>query len=280
MTFRAPSLGLLATLMLGGRLAAAELGDPAPPLQISEWVKGQPVDLAEGKGKRIHVIAFWATTYGPIRTSIAFLTELQRKFKDQDVVIVGICKDKPDVARKFVDQMGDKMDYTVAIEKGRATGDGYMKAFGANTIPHAFVVDKEGKFAWQGHPMGDLEVTLQEMLAGKHTLERAKQRARGRTLLEEYFRMVQQNQSGPKVDETVKELTGLGQAGFLPEGKPFDPAQTQRRVRFQALSNEYRQALTADADAAKLDALARELGEVAPPEFKLEEYRETQLLQL
>ncbi|MFT4648920.1 MAG: hypothetical protein ACI9X4_002154 [Glaciecola sp.] len=36
-----------------------KLGDPAPALQIAEWVKGQPVDsMATGK---TYIIEFWAT---------------------------------------------------------------------------------------------------------------------------------------------------------------------------------------------------------------------------
>ncbi|MCA9001355.1 MAG: hypothetical protein KDB61_05495 [Planctomycetes bacterium] len=36
-----------------------KLGDPAPALQIAEWVKGQPIDsFATGQ---TYIIEFWAT---------------------------------------------------------------------------------------------------------------------------------------------------------------------------------------------------------------------------
>ena len=68
--------------------------------------------------------------------------------------------------------MGDKMDYSVALdtvpEKGKPT-DGVMaktwlKAAEENGIPTAFVV-KDGKIAWIGHPM-KLDEPLAKITAG------------------------------------------------------------------------------------------------------------------
>src|SRR5215510_7930870 len=102
---------------------AAQLGDPAPALQISDWVKGDPLDLAEAKGKQVVVVEFWATWCGPCRVSIPHLTELQKKFKD--VAFVGVSNEDPDTVKKFVTKMGDQMDYAVAVDKEDKTSDGY-----------------------------------------------------------------------------------------------------------------------------------------------------------
>ena len=152
-------------LSLSGSLSlfAAKIGDPAAALSIGEWIKGQPVDLATVKGEKIVVVEFWATWCGPCRTSIPHLTKLQQKFTDRDVVFVGISDEDPATVREFVNKMGEKMDYVVACDANRQTSDGYMKAFGKNGIPQAFVVDREGNIAWEGHPMGDLEKTLERL---------------------------------------------------------------------------------------------------------------------
>ena len=40
---------------------ALVIGDNAPALQISEWVKGEPVNLADGNESTTYVVEFWAT---------------------------------------------------------------------------------------------------------------------------------------------------------------------------------------------------------------------------
>lgn len=146
---------------------AADLGMKAPPLEIAEWVKGTPVDLKAGEGKSVYVVEFWATWCPPCRTSIPHLSEMQKKFKDKGVVFVGISTEQPPKVKPFVQSMGDKMDYTVAVDKAQKTAKAYMGAFDVNTIPHAFVVDKAGKIVWHGHPMEKLDSAIEKALAPK-----------------------------------------------------------------------------------------------------------------
>lgn len=153
------------------------VGDIAPPLSIAEWVKGTPVDLARDAKKRIHVIEFWAVWCGPCKMTIPLLTKLQKKYK-KDVAIVGVTtpdagENSPAGIRRFVRQRGDTMDYTVAIDTGK-TGQQYMAAAGAMGIPHAFVVARDGRVAWQGSPLDpELETVLAAMLAGTYDMKSA-----------------------------------------------------------------------------------------------------------
>jgi thiol-disulfide isomerase/thioredoxin len=140
---------------------AAKIGDPAAPLKIKEWLKGKPVDLSDRE--KIYVVEFWATWCGPCRVSIPHLTEMQKKFADKGVVFVGISDEKPSVVKPFIEKMGERMDYVVACDDERQTYSGYMEAYGRNGIPSAFIVDKEGKVAWAGHPMAGLEAKLAQL---------------------------------------------------------------------------------------------------------------------
>ena len=80
--------------------------------------------------------------------------ELARRIDTHaDVTEEWITDEELPVVKKFLTQMGDKMDYTVAIDDDGKTSKGYMKAFGIDGIPHAFVVDQKGQIVWQGHPM-------------------------------------------------------------------------------------------------------------------------------
>jgi thiol-disulfide isomerase/thioredoxin len=133
-------------------------GEPAAALAVAHWVKGEPVDVSSG----VHVVEFWATWCPPCLTSIPHLTELQEKFKDRGVNIIGVSKEKLDTVEPFVKKMGDKMAYTVAIDGGVISKD-YMEKYNIGGIPHAFVV-KDGEVAWHGHPMTGLDDAIEDAL--------------------------------------------------------------------------------------------------------------------
>ena len=270
-----PLSTLLAAVSLG-----AQLGDPAPALDIKEWIQGGPVDLAAGKGKTVHVVEFWATWCGPCRTSIPHLTELQKRFKDKGVVFIGVSNEKSDVVKKFVTKMGDKMDYAVAIDGGK-TSEGYMEAFNINGIPHAFVVDKEGRIIWQGHPMAGLDTTLEKVVSGKYDLAAAKAESAKRAAEEEKEMAAQKKlqqlakliTAGKDDAETKKledELVALDkeQGGIL-GGQPFKPADFRKRVLFMPKFQKYQQALMSGQSEAQLVDLEKELVATAPEGFDL-----------
>lgn len=253
---------------------AAELGDPAPALQVAEWVKGQPVDLAAGKGKTVFVIEFWATWCPPCRQSIPHLTELQKKFKDKGVVFAAVTDEQAPVVKEFVGKMGDKMDYAVAVDKERKTSATYLEAFGVGGIPHAFVVDKEGHIVWQGHPMADLEVALTQILDGKYDIASAKKRFRVRQLMEEFFGLAGKDENPARQDELVKELQALEkELGVLMPGKKFDAGEIRRTARFNTLLRDYQKAVSRNQDAGELAKLEKPLMEVAPKDFDPAEFR-------
>ena len=142
------------------------VGDPAPKLQVQEFVKGEPVkEFARGK---IYVVEFWATWCGPCRESIPHLTELQKENKA--VTFIGVSIDEETTSVKpFVERMGDKMNYRVAIdardgEAGRSA-QAWLAASGQEGIPAAFVVNGDGKIAWIGFP-GEMDEPLAQIVAG------------------------------------------------------------------------------------------------------------------
>src|SRR5882672_1844503 len=104
-TLFASLVSIAALLSLPPALRAANLGDPAGPLDISDWVKGEAVDLENAKGKRVVVIEFWATWCGPCRVSIPHLTELQKKYAPRGVAIVGVSDETSATVKSFVSNM-------------------------------------------------------------------------------------------------------------------------------------------------------------------------------
>jgi len=146
--------------------AGLKVGEPAPPLEVSQWVKGGPVNLAEGRGRNVYVVEFWATWCPPCVRSIPHLSALQAKYQAQGVVVIGVSDEPPATVVPFVRRMGERMAYAVACDAKQAAWRAYMQAVGERSIPHAFVIDKQGKLAWHGNPGQGLEQVLTGVLAG------------------------------------------------------------------------------------------------------------------
>lgn len=156
-------------------LPPLKVGEKAPALKVAKFVKGDEVKGFEA-GK-VYVVEFWATWCGPCIRAIPHLTELQKKFADKGVKFVGVSvwEDEQEAVEPFVKKMGDKMNYSVAMdnlaegETGRSGGfmaTNWLKAAGRNAIPCTFVVDQAGKVAWIGHPQMGLDQVIPAVLAG------------------------------------------------------------------------------------------------------------------
>jgi thiol-disulfide isomerase/thioredoxin len=170
-----------------GTAKRLDWGDPAPPLTIDTWLKGEPVPQLK-KGHP-YIVEFWATWCGPCKVSIPHLTEMQAKFKDKGVVFVGISDEGLDKVKPFVEQMGDKMNYIVACDDERKSNAGYMEAYEQSGIPTAFVVGKDKKVLWVGHPMSDLETTLEQVIKGTYDIAAALKKEQTRAEIAEYTKL-------------------------------------------------------------------------------------------
>ena len=154
------------------------VGDPAPKLRVGEWVQGEPVK--EFSRDHAYVVEFWATWCGPCKVSIPHLNELHQQFKDKGLVAIGVdCWERDDaLVAPFVKTMGEKMSYRVVLDdkSGGSKGlmaDTWMAAAGRTGIPAAFLVDKQGRIAWIGHPMKLEASLLEDVLAGRQDLQKA-----------------------------------------------------------------------------------------------------------
>lgn len=158
--------------------AGVSIGDIAPDLKVKEWVRGSPVDLATDAKNQIHIVEFWATWCPPCKASIPLLTQYQKKF-GKDLVIIGITdpdpyRNSPTDIRQFIKEQGASMDYTVAMDDRGATTEAYMGT-DAIGIPQAFVVGKDGKVAWLGSPLDpSMEKVITDVIAGTFDLSAAK----------------------------------------------------------------------------------------------------------
>ncbi len=148
------------------------MGDPAPKLTCGEWIQGVPV--TEFSKDKAYLVEFWATWCGPCVASIPHLNELYLKFRDKGLVVIGqnVEGKNQTPVKAFVTKMADRMTYPVALDNVDPAGVGAMNktwldAAGVNTIPTAFLVGKDGRIAWIGHPNELTDKIIGEVLSDK-----------------------------------------------------------------------------------------------------------------
>lgn len=253
--------------------AKLAVGDKAPAIEVETWLKGSPVTGFE-KGK-VYVVEFWATWCGPCRASMPHLSEIQKNHKAQGLTVIGvnIWEDKEynaetlKKAKDFVGKQGEKMDYTVAFDGGAKKMDKhYMGASGSNGIPTAFIVDQNGMIAYIGHP-GQMEKTLDLVLANKHDLKQLADQAKDEGALEgKMMDLMKAGRSG-KTDEWYTQAAALvdGPAKNNAEALNYiawsivDPKSTLKDKKLDLAMKAANRAneITAGKDPAILDTLAR-----------------------
>jgi thiol-disulfide isomerase/thioredoxin len=157
-----------------------KIGDPAPGLQYSKWIKGEPV-VTSFDGDQLYVLEFWATWCGPCKAAMPHLTELQKQYQGK-VRFIGVNVWEGQGAGKqpyetylpkvadFVKGNSANMGYSVVADNN----DEYMaahwlKASGQPGIPASFIV-KDKKIIWIGHPM-KLDSILPKILDGGYDMQ-------------------------------------------------------------------------------------------------------------
>jgi peroxiredoxin len=153
------ALGTYLVIRHRGRPAELIKGDIAtthpfaPEFSLAD-LNGQKLDLSTYRGK-IVLLDFWATWCGPCRSEIPRFVDLQNKYRDRGLQIVGISlDDDPKPTRAFYQQF--KMNYPVAI------GDANLaeRYGGMLGLPVNFVIDREGRI--HAKHLGEVDISLIE----------------------------------------------------------------------------------------------------------------------
>lgn len=120
-------------------VAALPVIGPAPAWTLKD-ISGKPVSAADFKGKVV-VVDFWATWCGPCKEEIPGYVELQKKYADRGLVIVGVSLDQqgPPVVKRYADSV--KINYPLVMGDDAVVAD----FGGIEAIPTTFLIDREGR---------------------------------------------------------------------------------------------------------------------------------------
>ena len=120
------------------------VGEAPPELAAEDWINTDgPLTLKELRGNVV-VVEFWATWCGPCVAGIPHLNELHNKHEKDGLRIVSFTDQKRAHIEEFMKEK--PMDYALG------TGSPLSRRYGITGIPHAFIIGRDGKLLWHGHP--------------------------------------------------------------------------------------------------------------------------------
>lgn len=180
---------------------ALDVGDRAPELNVSEWVRGKPVvlfpknnekydiatinaavlDLPFFRGlpvkaktlekKRntsyIYVIFFWATWTNSSLRLLDFVEKEKNLYSNEDIVFLGISKENASRVKNYLEPKNN-INISLGIDNKAETYDKYMQ--GTKGVPVFFIIGRNGELIWKGSPL-EVDRVLSRVVAGTFDAE-------------------------------------------------------------------------------------------------------------
>jgi peroxiredoxin/outer membrane lipoprotein-sorting protein len=138
-TFTPPPGSSEQTAATDGRTSL--MGRSAPDFKLRA-LDGTSTQLSALKGQVV-LLDFWATWCGPCRMTMPKLDSLSRKFKKQDVAVMGIDDNENEqTVRDFIQK--NHYEYPILLS---ARADGVLESYGVHGLPTMVVIDKNGLVA-------------------------------------------------------------------------------------------------------------------------------------
>lgn len=144
--------------------AGAYVGLPLPPLEAAGWLNTtKPLSAADLRGKVV-LLDFWASDCLPCVYHIPELIELNKRFRDRDVLLVGLSLEAGPRAqhlKNFVETR-DGLTWPIGYDARFA-----YEALNIYGTPTYLLYDRTGRSVWGGHTLDGLDDALAAALAEK-----------------------------------------------------------------------------------------------------------------
>ncbi|MDW9776438.1 redoxin family protein [Sinorhizobium meliloti] len=142
-----------------------------PALKIQNWMRGWP--LENFRPGKVYVVEFWATWCEPCISAMPDLIQLQEEYKDSGLEVVAVAADEDaptaDEVQAYLDawltEKFPKLNFRIGIDCTGEMNKLWREASFSFGIPSSFVVDRDGRIAFIGHP-AELDDVLPKVLDG------------------------------------------------------------------------------------------------------------------
>jgi peroxiredoxin len=133
-----------------------------PPFDVATWLNRGPYTLDDLRGSVV-VLDFWSTASGTCRRLMPRLQALLWKHRSKGLVLIGVAEDPVAEVREFARSQG--IAYPLAVDTHNDQGPDTFDAWGIESIPTVWVLDRYGEVAWHGAGEDLSEELLLEELA-------------------------------------------------------------------------------------------------------------------
>ncbi len=240
----------LPTLELSAKEQTLTIGSDAPALDIEFWLqdgKGFFKPVKEFENDKVYVVEFWATWCGPCIQNMPHIAELQEQYRGENVQIIGVsdeteeevkdflAQDHPDLEKKMAEVTAA---YCLTADPDRSVYEAYMEAANQTGIPTAFIVGKDGKIEWIGHPAA-MDPVLEKVVGDSWDREAFKEEQRLEQELQEALHKVDELVSNDKVDEALELIeTELKKAKEGPMKDQWFSIKCDIKLHFDRVDDE------------------------------------------
>lgn len=144
------------------RMVGDVRGVNAPNFDLAT-LDGRRVKLSDYRGKAI-LLNFWATWCSPCKVEMPWFVDLQKKYGNDGLVILGVAMDDSEAPKiaQFATEMG--VNYPVLLGTDKVSEDYGNVEF----LPTSFYIDRDGKIVGKGTGLlgrGEIEDNVRKALA-------------------------------------------------------------------------------------------------------------------